>query len=173
MPPPSVPCMADCGGRRELFEAQPNAKDGARKRRAPRRVGFLRRRTLALTCGGVGVEAVLPPDMISSVMSRPPWLGSRILIWKSESSGALAQEQQRGGRGGGRCWASGRSSSPEQQGAAGREPLRWHRGQDLTAAADRQSRDAFSLPSLPETRGTDRQNRLLWHKLFTALRSLK
>lgn len=32
------------------------------------------------TCGGVGVVADLPPDMISSVMSRPPWLGSRILI---------------------------------------------------------------------------------------------
>lgn len=25
-----------------------------------------------LTCGGVGVDVVLPPDMISSVMSRPP-----------------------------------------------------------------------------------------------------
>ena len=32
------------------------------------------------TCGGVGVEVALPPDMISSVMSFPPWLGSRILI---------------------------------------------------------------------------------------------
>lgn len=31
-------------------------------------------------CGGVGVVVDLPPDMISSVISRPPWLGSRILI---------------------------------------------------------------------------------------------
>ena len=35
-----------------------------------------------LTCGGVGVVVDLPPDMISSVMSRPPWLGSRIVIYK-------------------------------------------------------------------------------------------
>lgn len=28
-----------------------------------------------------------PPDMISSVMSRPPWLGSRILICWSENIG--------------------------------------------------------------------------------------
>lgn len=45
----------------------------------------------ALTCGGVGVEEGRPtggvglrlpptPDMISSVMSLPPWLGSRIRI---------------------------------------------------------------------------------------------
>lgn len=45
------------------------------------------------TCGGVGVEVVLPPDIISSVMSRPPWLGSRILICeettgKSQASGS-------------------------------------------------------------------------------------
>lgn len=33
-----------------------------------------------LTCGGVGVDEVLAPDMISSVMSLPPWLGSRIRI---------------------------------------------------------------------------------------------
>lgn len=33
-----------------------------------------------LTCGGVGVDEVLAPDIISSVMSLPPWLGSRIRI---------------------------------------------------------------------------------------------
>lgn len=37
------------------------------------------------TCGGVGVVADLPPDIISSVMSRPPWLGSRILICWSKN----------------------------------------------------------------------------------------
>lgn len=31
-------------------------------------------------CGGVGVEPLRPPDIISSVISRPPWLGSLILI---------------------------------------------------------------------------------------------
>lgn len=31
-------------------------------------------------CGGVGVEPLRPPDIISSVMSRPPWFGSLILI---------------------------------------------------------------------------------------------
>lgn len=31
--------------------------------------------------------ADLPPDMISSVMSRPPWLGSRILICGDENRG--------------------------------------------------------------------------------------
>lgn len=35
---------------------------------------------MTLTCGGVGVEEERPPDIISSVISRPPWLGSRILI---------------------------------------------------------------------------------------------
>lgn len=45
------------------------------------------------TCGGVGVEVVLPPDIISSVMSRPPWLGSHILICgeitgKSQTNGS-------------------------------------------------------------------------------------
>lgn len=35
-----------------------------------------------LTCGGVGVVVDLPPDIISSVISRPPWLGSRILIYQ-------------------------------------------------------------------------------------------
>lgn len=33
-----------------------------------------------LTCGGVGVDEVLAPDIISSVMSLPPWFGSRIRI---------------------------------------------------------------------------------------------
>lgn len=36
------------------------------------------------TCGGVGVVADRPPDMISSVMSRPPWLGSRIIIYQEK-----------------------------------------------------------------------------------------
>lgn len=51
------------------------------------------------TCGGVGVEVVLPPDIISSVMSRPPWLGSRILICeettgKSQASGSKQKTHQ-------------------------------------------------------------------------------
>lgn len=52
------------------------------------------------TCGGVGVEEggptggvefllPEPPAMISSVMSLPPWLGSRIRIW--EDNGAKKQ----------------------------------------------------------------------------------
>lgn len=48
--------------------------------------------SLQLTWGGVGVDVGLPmggvgfllppPDIISSVMSLPPWFGSLILIYK-------------------------------------------------------------------------------------------
>lgn len=49
------------------------------------------------TCGGVGVEEGRPtggvefllpepPAMISSVISRPPWLGSRIRIWEDNDT---------------------------------------------------------------------------------------
>lgn len=52
-------------------------------------------------CGGVGVEEggptggvefllPEPPAMISSVMSRPPWLGSRIRIWDDAFFSLLA-----------------------------------------------------------------------------------
>lgn len=39
------------------------------------------------TWGGVGVEAVRAPDMISSVISFPPWFGSRIRIWGKKATG--------------------------------------------------------------------------------------
>lgn len=44
---------------------------------------------MKLTCGGVGVEPLRPPDIISSVMSRPPWLGSLILICGGEGRDLL------------------------------------------------------------------------------------
>lgn len=36
----------------------------------------------------------LPPDMISSVMSRPPWFGSRILIYWSKNMGYVTCNKQ-------------------------------------------------------------------------------
>lgn len=39
------------------------------------------------TWGGVGVEAVRAPDIISSVISFPPWFGSRIRIWGKKAMG--------------------------------------------------------------------------------------